>query len=76
MKLFVRFHGPRRPGTVTPKGLDTGPGRVRPHKRGRVDATPPPPCQEEALYAAGRCQARKSRDRGDITPTSQRFWLR
>ena len=25
----------------------------------------PPPCQEEALYAAGRCQARKSRDRGD-----------
>ena len=25
------------------RGLDTGPGRVRPHKRGRVDATPPPP---------------------------------
>ena len=37
---------------------------------------PPPPCQEEALYAAGRCQARERRDRGDITPTPQRFWLR
>ena len=57
------------------RGLDTAPGRVRAHKRGRVDATPPP-CQKEALYAAGRCQARESRDRGDITPTPQRFWLR
>ena len=37
---------------------------------------PPPPCQEDALSAAGRCQARKSRDRGDITPKPQRFWLR
>ena len=25
------------------QGLDAGPGRVRPHKRGRVDATTPPP---------------------------------
>ena len=41
--------------------------------------TPPPhthPCQEDALSAAGRCQARKSRDRGDITPKPRRFWLR
>ena len=37
---------------------------------------PPPSCQEDALPTAGRCQARKSRDRGDITPKPQRFWLR
>ena len=58
------------------RALAPGPDRVRPHKRGRVDATPPPPCQEDAMSAAGRCQARKSRDRGDITPKPQRFWLR
>ena len=37
---------------------------------------PPPPCQEDALSAAGRCHARKSRDRGDLTPKPQWFWLR
>ena len=37
---------------------------------------PPPPCQEHALSAAGRRMAWQSRDRGDITPNPQRFWLR
>ena len=42
-------HPPGAGGTPSAKrrrqqrGLDTGPGRVRTHKRGRVDATPPPP---------------------------------
>ena len=41
-------HPPGAGGTPSAKrrrrqrGLDTGPGRVRTHKRGRVDATPPP----------------------------------
>ena len=75
----------RTPGAgVTPsvkrrksqRALAPGPDRVRPHKRGRVDATPPPPCQEDALSAAGRRTAWQSKERGDITPTPHRFWLR
>ena len=45
----AQAHPPGAGGTPSAKrrrrqrGLDTGPGRVRTHKRGRVDATPPPP---------------------------------
>ena len=59
--------------TTAGPGHGTGPGAGTQARKGGCD---PPPCQEEALYAAGRCQARESRDRGDITPTPQRFWLR
>ena len=75
-------HPPGAGGTPSAKrrrrqrALALGPDPVRPHKRGRVEATPPPPCQEDALSAAGRRKASQSRDRGDITPNPQRFWLR
>ena len=67
-------HPPRAGGTPSAKrrrrqrALAPGPDRERPHKRGRADATPPPPCQEDAMSTAGRRQAWQSRDSGDITP--------